>query len=841
MSGYSWVAIISLFCYLFLLMTFLVAKRTEKVLNTFIALLTIMILWNSGSLGMRLQFWPSPYFWHHMSLFGTFMLSAGYYHFTLDYLEERKSHGRNFWLIFYLALFILNCFTGVFVPLPEVLMQNGKPKFLYYYDWHIYLLFLLIILTFTQLAFIIKRHYKSNRNSFQQLLPVIFGVLIVLLGHAVATLPMFTGFPIDVVSGVINALFLFYALYKKRLFRMTLLLSKTNYCIIAMVLAIVIFSNFALPLQRFAMQEMGMEYAHAMVIIAVVLLCIVAILYVIVNAFFDAIFVRSEQQQSDLIARFGEEISHMMNVEDILQAMTDAAQTALGIDRIFVFVRSLDGQYRIEHTTNPLEERSFTLTPDHPLVSYFKTHGNCASIRDFSRSTLFRSMWEKEKMLLTTMQIECFSPLISENELVGLVMLAGKQDRKPYQPQDLNFLQSLSAICSIAVKKAYTYETALEEARRDELTGLINRKYFFELLDQEFEKHRDTALSLCLLNIDDFRLYNQLYGTNEGNDALQRVSDILAASVNGNGYAARIGGKEFALILPGYDIYSAKCLAENVTAQINEIHMSASGETHNKLTASIGICAAPYMASSSKELFQNADTAVFTVKRNGKNAILMYSADINRRKSNPSHKSGYNEHASTIQALTAAIDAKDHYTFQHSRNVAYYASELAKAAGMPEDIVEICKEAGLLHDIGKIGVREDILNKPGRLTAEEYDVMKTHVENAVNIIRYLPSLDYAIPAVFSHHERYDGRGYPRKLAGEDIPITGRILCIADAFDAITSKRSYKKAVSPDEALKILRQEAGYQFDPHLVEVFAALVENRALDLQDLQGPARNDP
>ena len=145
------------------------------------------------------------------------------------------------------------------------------------------------------------------------------------------------------------------------------------------------------------------------------------------------------------------------------------------------------------------------------------------------------------------------------------------------------------------------------------------------------------------------------------------------------------------------------------------------------------------------------------------------------------HAHIYQEYESTIYALTAAIDAKDHYTFSHSNNVAYYAMELAKALGMNQDVVEIIRQSALLHDVGKIGIPENILNKKGRLTEEEYEVVKGHVEASIGIIRHLPSLDYVIPAVIGHHERYDGRGYPRKIAGEDIPATARILCIADSL------------------------------------------------------------
>ena len=143
----------------------------------------------------------------------------------------------------------------------------------------------------------------------------------------------------------------------------------------------------------------------------------------------------------------------------------------------------------------------------------------------------------------------------------------------------------------------------------------------------------------------------------------------------------------------------------------------------------------------------------------------------------------------------------------------------------------IIREAGLLHDIGKIGISETILNKPARLTSEEYEIIKTHVENSVGIIRHLPSLDYVIPAVISHHERYDGKGYPRGIAGESIPLMGRILCVADSFDAMISRRNYKKAMPLEEALAVLERERGKQFDPRLVDVFIKMIREGKLQVK----------
>jgi len=833
MNGYSWVAIISIFCYLFLLLSFASVKKPKKVLRSFIVMLAIMLLWNGGSLGMRMQVWPGPNFWHHVSLLGMIMVAVGYFQFTLDFLDEKAGHGRVFWMIFYIGIFVANAITNFFIPLPEIVQNGGETQFLYHYDWHIYVLLAFIIVTIGQLVIIIWRHCRGNRIAFQQLLPVIGGLLIMLLGHTLATLPMFVGMPVDMLSGAINAFFLFYALYKKKLFRISILLSKLNYALVALLVAVVVFANSTISSSLTALltAKVGMSSAGALVVVAGVFVVIVAALYVIINSILTGIFKRSEQNQQALLSRFSEDITHMLSMSDILATLSDTIEKMVDVDRLFVLIRDIDGNYYIEHTIKPLEGKNFFLRADHPLVSLLNGHNKCLLMQDFMRKTVYRSMWENEKALLSKLDIDSIVPLSCDGDLIGVVLMASHQNRKgrpACHEGNEWFFDSVAENSATAIKNAYTYEKALTEARKDDLTQLINFKYFHETLEREFELHSSTALSLCLINIDDFKLYNQMYGTHEGDQAMKRVAGILASVVGENGFAARLNSDEFALILPGYDIYSAKCLADNVAAEIATINPD-----NRKLTVSIGICAAPYMASSAKELYRNADITVYNVKRTGKNAVQMYSAEIYPREAAPSvHKSGYSENASTIYALSAAIDAKDHYTFQHSQNVAHYAATLAKAAGLAPDMIEVVREAGLLHDIGKIGIREDILNKPNKLTFDEYDAVKKHVENAVNIIKYLPELDYVIPAVRSHHERYDGRGYPNGLADENIPLTGRVLCIADAFDAMTSDRVYKAPITPVAAVKILREEAGKQFDPFLVEIFADLVESGEMELKN---------
>src|SRR5690606_13716278 len=171
-----------------------------------------------------------------------------------------------------------------------------------------------------------------------------------------------------------------------------------------------------------------------------------------------------------------------------------------------------------------------------------------------------------------------------------------------------------------------------------------------------------------------------------------------------------------------------------------------------------------------------------------------------------------------IHSLTSAVDAKDAYTCGHSERVALLTRQLAREMRLPEQSVERFYMAGLLHDVGKIGVPERVLQKEGKLTDEEFGLIKKHPEIGARILSDIKQIEDILPGVLHHHERWDGRGYPHGLAGKDIPLMGRVICLADAFDAMTSNRTYRKAMPLEVAMEEIRRTAGTQFDPELAEV-----------------------
>lgn len=836
MYSFGWLSVVALSCYAFLLMTFLAAKK-DRLTNSFMLLLIFMILWTGGSYFMRLQMEPSVGFWFQASLMGLLFFPYAYLNFITEFLKIRHGCGKTCWFLLYLMLYLVNVKTEVFLGPPQVVYSGTGTgvAFVYDFSWPIVLLFLVTAMLLMEVFLIIYKMSKRDHLTSKQLQPVIAGILVMFVGHVFLLFPIFKGLPTDILSGVINACFLFYAMYRSRLFKLKLLVSRVNCYIIGAVFVLVSMYNFIKPLEKMLMVTFEMTNSQIIMSIATIVLVMTVACYGVLRLFMNQIFEKDEMMQSENLREFSYAVSKTLKAEDILAELVEVIQKTVAVDKIYICIEDGHGDYVMKHCASPLDKKIFSMKRDHPIIECLKRTDGCLLMKDFRRTTQYKSMWETEKQQLAEWKIECFVALKDEGDLLGIIMLSEKAKRASYSHDDMNFLKSVNSVSSIAVKNSRLYERAYAEARRDELTGLLNRKCFMETLKEQVKRTEGKSLALVILNIDDFKLYNQLYGNQEGDCALQRVAGILRASVGDNGCVARYGGKEFAIILPEYDIYAAKKLAENICAQVKNMNSKTENYALKMLTVSCGICAIPYTASTMEELIYNADMAVYHVKHTGKNAIMIYSAGEvegeGRAIGSSIYKNGaYSEYASTIYALTAAIDTKDHYTFSHSKNVAYYAGELARACGLNQECVEIVKEAGLLHDIGKIGIPENILNKPGKLTAEEYEIMKGHVENSIGIIRHLPSLDYVIPAVIGHHERYDGKGYPRRIAGEDIPIMARILCVVDSFDAMISKRSYKKSMPVEDALRILEGEAGRQFDPNLATTFINLVTENKIEL-----------
>jgi putative nucleotidyltransferase with HDIG domain len=307
-----------------------------------------------------------------------------------------------------------------------------------------------------------------------------------------------------------------------------------------------------------------------------------------------------------------------------------------------------------------------------------------------------------------------------------------------------------------------------------------------------------------------------------GDEILKEVGRIIKNSIRDKDIGARYGGDEFAIILKRATAKDARMVAERIRGKI-ETCMSDKAIT---LTCSIGVACWRVDGVARDAIIKAADKAVYAAKESGRNRVVMAHEITAKAPSQPEAPANVDNNPAIdniVFSLASTVDARDHYTYGHSKLVCKYAGELAKAVGYDTAGIKRIRAAALLHDIGKLNLPDSILTKRGKLTDEEWETIKHHPELALDIIKYIVGLRDCVDAILHHHERWDGRGYPSGMKGTAIPLDARIMCIADSYDAMKSERNYKqRGMTEDEAIAELHRCAGTQFDPDLVETFIKL-------------------
>ena len=413
-----------------------------------------------------------------------------------------------------------------------------------------------------------------------------------------------------------------------------------------------------------------------------------------------------------------------------------------------------------------------------------------------------------------------YIPMIVEDCLIGSLIVASRNPNA-YHQKHIQLLEGLTSQIAIPVNNSRLYARAEERARIDGLTGLLNRHSLDEILLSEISRHSryGGVLSLIILDIDSMKTVNDSHGHPAGDKLISQFSIILKNVIRQSDYAFRYGGDEFAVLLPQTTIDSAMHVAERIRLQV-----SSSTKETIPTTASLGLAGWPSDGIGASEVIATADRALYLAKRSGGNRTQRYqSSSLISNYAVPGSPTDKNSEAlSTVYFMAAAVDARDHYTGDHSRKVNKHAVALGKALELEPSDIERISACALLHDIGKVGISDEILTKSGKLTAEEWKVIKFHPQLGATIASHVRQLGPYIPGILYHHERYDGTGYPEGLKGEEIPLEARILAIADAYAAMTSDRCHSSALSHEQALAEIKCGAGTQFDPNLARVFLSI-------------------
>jgi diguanylate cyclase (GGDEF)-like protein len=362
-----------------------------------------------------------------------------------------------------------------------------------------------------------------------------------------------------------------------------------------------------------------------------------------------------------------------------------------------------------------------------------------------------------------------------------------------------------------------------DAAHHDPLTDLLNRRGFQEVFDVELERSRraDQPLSLIVGDLDRFKRVNDDQGHAAGDAVLQRVAAAIRGAKRGFDRAARVGGEEFALLAPDCDEHGAYMLAERIRAAVHE---AFADQDDTSLTISFGISTHPLHGQSADSLLRTADQALYAAKRLGRNRSVISSAevpDLLARSSRPTNGEAQVELGALLN-LAEALDVRDTGSATHCQRVGRFSELTARELGLQPEAVERVRLAGILHDVGRVALPDSVIAKQGPLTDEEWAWVRAHPAVGARMVETTEYEDIRSWILF-HHERPDGNGYPEGRRSEEVPLESAIIAVADAYEAMTSERAYRSALSPEGAAGELRRGAGSQFRADVVEALLRAV------------------
>lgn len=779
-------------CYIFLMFSFF-NTRTSKAVKYFQLAIFCCIVWSGGDVLMRMQTAPGIRFWYNLSLLGLLLIPLCIYGFLFSILEIRRYALLAVCGLFTFVAIFLNYSTNIVLKEPKVLASpDGTVRYDYTTAPGIIIVVILELLLCIYVTVLAHKRIGRDWEMRWKLFPLLLGLLLVLAGNYMDLIPGHT-FPYDSVGGVLMAVCIVFVVFRQYRFDLSYRMTIGMVYMAAMTIILLPIWRLATNLENVIGSTTVAEERFLMLM--VIILCIwSAVVMAMAHRQADRIMDGKQRRMMERVQRFQEETVSLFSEPELYRKIRDILYDLYREAHVCIYIRKEEGGSFV-----PLDSTDAGVLSQADEEKIFKRIAGSGTERFPGEVALLKY----------------------DNTVKGFIFM-----RLPSK-DELNYIEvecfhQIGNYASICLKNIDIFEEVYEVSIHDELTGLYNRNYWKQYMKENLSL--DDTHSFIYLDVDDFKLFNELYGGACGDEILRWCGKVICRiAKEAGGVTFRIGSNEFLIDIQCND-------KDRLLALTKAIQDKMAGEDAEKpkvlqpVTFSIGIAMYPGAASEFDELLRQAERATFFAKRNGKNRVEIYEVGIEGSGDRENESGGYEQVAPTIFALMAAIDAKDSYTFEHSMNVSKYAVLLGKKIGLQNNEIQILKEAGLLHDIGKIGIPESILKKQGKLTQEEYGIMKSHVTNSIEMIHFLPNMNYVIPAVLSHHERYDGKGYPRGIAGEDIPLLGRILAVCDSFDAMISKRSYKDAMSLEYAVEEIRKNKGTQFDPRLAEAFIRLVE-----------------
>ena len=824
MTSYWLIPLVVLLAYL-LPLTIVLGDRGSRARSLLLVYLIASAAWALSSFMVHANYFPAQ-----LSLWGGLLpvtglwAVVGYCHLVCVFTRKHVVT----WIVLGYAFIVAVVVLAALGYIPQSLQYAGGTEAnIYYGPW----LYLMIIggVWFAGLAiFHLVQTYRASRDpeTRNRVVYLLIGVSLLALFSARIAFPAFSKYPVEHLGHLSNALLITYATSRYKPLNVKLALRKG-----LAYSSIVVFVTTSYVFMLFGLHSFVQSWTSPISLTAIIAMSFFVVvlfnpLLKLVQRSIDKVFYGKAYDYREMVLSFGQRMSNVLDLGKLAEGMLKPIPKAMNAVQASLLL-PINGDFTAQFGKRLIEEQQVTpisLSKDSPVVSWLSEKDKPLSQELICVAPEFRGLCEVESNYTKGGEIELLLPMKNDGRLVGILALSKKRSGGLYSSDDIDLLMKLADEAAPAIANAQLYAQAKDGAHIDELTGLLNHGYFHDRLNEEISRcaRFGDIFSVLFLDLDLFKPYNDVYGHLAGDDILRQIAQYILDSIRGIDMAFRYGGDEFTVILPQAPVDDAHTVAERIRKRI-ESEMDSKGVA---LTCSVGIASWPTDGVMREELLQAADAALYHSKQTGRNRISLAS-DVTPSQllETAVEGGGEQEILSTIHALAATVDAKDPYTYGHSKKACHYATEIAQALGHSEERIATLRAAALLHDIGKIRVSDRLLAQRGPLSDDDWDPIYGHPQLGVAILKHVKGLSGCLAAIQHHHERWDGSGYPAGLEGDNIPLDARILAVADAYDAMTSPRPYRKNKLPhQQAAEELRRGAGTQFDPEIISVFVALWE-----------------
>jgi putative nucleotidyltransferase with HDIG domain len=627
-------------------------------------------------------------------------------------------------------------------------------------------------------------------------------------------------YPLDIAANGITALVIAYSILRYQLLDIRVVIRQGLLYSIPTILigsAYFLIISFAVNVVPFSSQASLFLLSLA---VAVVTALLAEPLRLRAQHVIDRMFFREKYDSRLMLQTLSGRVSSVLDLYELTDMILDELVSTLHIPKAAFFLRDEEsGKFQLTSQKGLGHVSDMSFRPGHPVVLWLSTHDQPLSKHGLEVHPQFRSLWTSESLDLAELDVELLIPLKVQKELIGVFSIGPKRSEQDYSEDEQLMLMTLANQTAVAIENARLYTSEQNRLKEmDTLYSMARRLVATDKLEDVLAtvaQHAAESIEAAYARI--------LLREENGDYSLQAVypANMLSAD-------DQMGGKEPLVAEYYYNWILQRGEAVVVFRDDPSLHDEEKAVLF--FQDARAVCLSPLKGvernvgllilgddqHNHKESFPSAKVRLINVISDYATSAIQRAMLLNRLEES---------FLQTVISLANAMDARDTYTGDHSQRMAELAFRMGEAMRLPPEETEMLHWAAILHDIGKIGVPDEILNKQGPLTKEEWVIMKEHPVIGAQIVEPVKYLSAVSPLIRSHHEKYDGTGYPYGLQGEDIPLGSRILAVVDAYVAIRDERVYSKSHTHEEAIAELRRFSGTQFDPKIVDVFCNLVSS----------------